>query len=227
VKAEIDLSSLQTVDTSLFGKFSKDVYPGGTYGLRNNHNIEIGPDVSWQVTPAVSAHAFYTYQQIFYDQSSIYSSGTVTPTSTGYYVPWTAKTTDSVHTVGATVDWQAIKDVLKFTLDANYSYGDTAYALGDGGALFGGGIVSPVTGPSTNIQALPDINSTLGTISIRGEYTFRPNIKLLVAYAFERFNYKDAMYSSGNQLYGNALVPGTLVPNSSIQMVGARLRFTF
>ena len=47
-------------------KFNTDRYPqGNTYGLRNNRNLILGPDVSWQPLPSVSAHACYTYEQIF------------------------------------------------------------------------------------------------------------------------------------------------------------------
>jgi hypothetical protein len=28
----------------LMVKYAKDVYPEGTYGLRNNHNLSVGPD---------------------------------------------------------------------------------------------------------------------------------------------------------------------------------------
>ncbi len=69
--------------------FANDRYPDTTYGLRNNHNIEIGPNVSWQITPALNAHGYYTFQQIYYDQASLYTSGTnFGPSGSGYDVPW-------------------------------------------------------------------------------------------------------------------------------------------
>ena len=146
LKGTLDVSPTHNMTASLMAKFSNDVYPGDQYGLRNNHNFSIGPDVSWDITPAIISHAYYTYQQIYYDQANLYVSGTnYSATGTGYYVPWTANTTDSVQTFGLTTDWQAIKDVLKFSFDYNLSYGDTAYALGDGMALIGGGITSPTT----------------------------------------------------------------------------------
>ena len=88
LKGTLDMSPTHTMTTSLMAKFSNDAYPGGQYGLRNNHNFSIGPDVSWDITPAISSHAYYTYQQIFYDQASLYVSGTnYGPSGTGYYVP--------------------------------------------------------------------------------------------------------------------------------------------
>jgi len=228
VKASIDLSPTHTLTTTLMAKFSKDTYPDGTYGLRNNHNVEVGPDVSWQVTPALNAHAFYTFQQIYYDQTSIYTSGTnFTPTGTGYYVPWTENTTDSVHTVGVNLDWQAIQDVLKLSLDYSFSYGDTGYALGDGMALVGGSIASPSTIAGLNFQPLPDVTSMLNMIQLRGEYTFRPNMTVIFGYAYERFSYKDFMQGTSSTQYANALLPGTLNPNDSVQIFSAALRVRF
>jgi len=229
VKASVDVSPTSTLTGSLMMKFSSDRYPNSTDGLRNNRNIEIGPDVSWQPTPALLAHAFYTFQQIYNDQSSLYTSaGTGTgPTGTGYYVPWTNKTTDAVHTAGVSLDWQAITDVLKFSVDYSFAYGDTAYALGDGMAVIGGGINSQSTAAALTLQPLPDVTSMLNTIAIRGEYTFRPNMTLIFGYEYERFSYKDFMSGTSPTAYANALLPGTLNPNDSIHVVGAGLRVRF
>lgn len=228
VKGTLDYSPLNTVSGTLMVKFANDRYPDTTYGLRNNHNLEIGPDVSWQVTPAISTHAYYTFQQIYYDQSSLYtSSGGLGPTGSGFFVPYSTKTTDSVHTFGLSVDWQAIKDVLKISLDYNLSYGDTAYALGDGMVLVGGAITNPATIAGLTFQPLPDVTSMLNMIQITGEYKFRPNITMIFGYAYEKFDYSDFMYTAGTTQYANAILPGTLSPNAAVQVVGAGMRIQF
>lgn len=230
VKATVDLSPLNNLTATLLVKFSDDRYPDTTYGLRNNHNIVVGPDVFWQATPTLSAHAFYTFQQLYYEQSSLYASSSTPPlnATTGFSVPWTAKSTDSVHTFGINVDWEAIKDVLKFTLDYNFAYGDTAYALGDSVIFLGSGITSP-TGPGVNavLKQLPDVTSMLNMIQIRGEYTFQPNMTLIFGYAFERFSYKDFMVGTSATAFANALLPGTMNPNDSVHVVGAGMRIRF
>ena len=139
----------------------------------------------------------------------------------------TANTTDSVQTFGLTTDWQVIRNVLKVSFDYNLSYGDTAYALGDGMALIGGSITSPTTIAALNFQPLPDVTSMLNMIQIRGEYTFRPDMTVIFGYAFEKFNYKDFMYTAAPTQYANALLPGTLSPNAAIHVVGAGLRIRF
>jgi len=228
VKGNLDYSPTHTVSGTLMVKFANDRYPDTTYGLRNNHNFQIGPDVNWQVTPTISTHAYYTFQQIYYDQSSLYtSSGGVGPTGSGFFVPYTNKTTDSVHTFGLSVDWQAIKDVLKISLEYNLSYGDTAYALGDGMALVGGAITNPATIAGLNFQPLPDVTSMLNMIQITGEYKFRPNITMIFGYAYEKFDYADFMNTAGVTQYANAILPGTLSPNAAVQVVGAGVRVRF
>ena len=142
-------------------------------------------------------------------------------------MPWQNKTTDSVHTFGLSVDWEAIKDVLKISLDYNLSYGDTAYALGDGMALIGGSITSPSTIAALNFQSLPDVTSMLNMIQITGQYKVRPNMTVIFGYAFEKFDYNDFMNVASPTQYANAVLPGTLSPNAVVQVVGAGLRIRF
>src|ERR1019366_2801470 len=50
VKSSVDVSPSKDVTASLFVTFANDHYPNSTYGLTNNSNVTVGPDVSWQVT---------------------------------------------------------------------------------------------------------------------------------------------------------------------------------
>ena len=233
VKTTLDYSPVNNITLSFSGKASKDTYPSGKVGLRNNNNLNIGPDVSWQVSKLLSLHAYYNYQQLFFTQGSIYQSPGApsvpapTPANTQYSVPWQMRSTDSVHTLGVNADWQAIEDVLKFTFDYNMSYGDTAYALGEGVVAYGGAITSTTFLPSITVQQLPDVKSMLNIISLHGEYTFRPNMTMLFGYAFERFTSKDFMNGQSSTTFANALLPGTVNPNASVHIVSAALRVRF
>ena len=132
-----------------------------------------------------------------------------------------------MQTLGVNADWQPIPQKLKITFDASLSMGDTAYALGEGVAMFGGAINSPTTGPATTFQSLPDVKSTLMMVSVRGEYNFTPTTSLLFGYAYERFNYKDFMNGVGATQYANAFVPGTMNPNEAVHVVSAAVRMRF
>jgi MtrB/PioB family decaheme-associated outer membrane protein len=228
-KITLDYSPVNSFNATVMAKLSNDTYPGTVYGLRNNFNFQFGPDVAWDITPNLKTHAYYTLQQVFFEQGELYSSagnGTCA-TCTGYYVPWTNKTTDMVHTFGLSADWQAIPDVLKIAFAYNFAYGDTAYALGDGMAVIGGGQTSQTTNAALNLQQLPDVTSMLNMVSIRGEYTFKPNWTMIFGYAYERFTYKDWINGTATNQYANALLPGTLNPNESIHIFGAGMRVRF
>jgi MtrB/PioB family decaheme-associated outer membrane protein len=233
VKGTLDLSPADNLTASLMVKYANDTYPDGSYGLRNNRNISIGPDISWQAAPALSVHAFYTYQQLYYNQASVYESSTFTglpptPSASQFVVPWTSKTTDSVHTAGVNLDWLAIKDVLKFSLDYNFAYGNTAYALGDSVVFFGPAVAgSQITQAAINLQPLPNVKSMLNMVSLRGEYTFTPNTTLMMGYAYERFTANDFMGGISPTQYAGALLPGTPSQSDAVHVVYAMLRLKF
>jgi len=227
VKATIDASLLPGLNVSLMGKGAQDTYPNASLGLRNNTNVSVGPDISWQVSPRLNLHAYYTYQQIFYDQASTVSSGSLGATGTGYSSTYNLNTTDHVTTLGANADWQAIPDLLKISLDASLSSGSTAYALGEGVVAYGGSITSATSLVLLNSQPLPNVTSLYGTISLHGEYQLAPNVTLMAGYAFERFSYKDWANMAGSTQYADLLLPGTVNPNEAVHVVSAMVRYKF
>lgn len=224
VKGMLDATPFDGVSVSLFGKLSRDTYPSGALGMRNNRNISAGPDLGWEVSKDLQVHAFYTYQQLYFDESALWASGSG---STGYSVPYQLNNTNSVQTVGVSADWQAIPEKLKVSLDGNLSVGDTAYGLGEGVAVVGAGVTSWATIGAANFTPLPDVKSTLITVTLKGEYTISAQTTLLVGYTFERFNYKDFMYGTGATQYANAFVPGTMNPNESVHVLSAAVRMRF
>lgn len=172
-------------------------------------------------------------QQLYFNQNSVYQSPgppatpAPSPTNSQFSVPWNAQTTSSVTTVGAGASWDALPDVLTFGLDYNLAYGDTAYALGEGIVAYGRAITSPTFQPSITMQPLPDVKSLLSVISLHGEYTLSPKIKRFFFYAWERFTSKDFMMGTSTTQCANALLPGTLTPNESVQAVSAGLHIRF
>lgn len=140
------------------------------------------------------------------------------PAGTGYYVPWTANTTDAAQTFGLTTDRQVIPHALKISFDHTSSYGDNAGALGDGMARIGGSIARPSTIAALTFRPQPDVTSMPTMIRIRGDYTFRPDLTVTCGDAFEKSNDKDFMYTAGATQYANALRPGTSSPNAAIHV---------
>ena len=210
----------EQVSASLNGKFAFDHYPAVNnvptsstgYGLADDHTLTIGPDVTYAVEQDLSVHFFYNFEEIFQNQSGP-GAATTTPANQ----IWNARTTNQVHTAGISSDWQAT-DKLKLGADGNFSYGETAYLLGDG--------VYTATGTGVNylITQLPNVISQLYSVNIHGEYALTPNVSLWMGYRFERFIYKDATFGYNATLYGNALLPGDSNPSYVEHIVSAQLR---
>ena len=222
VKAMADASPLDGVSVSLMGKASRDTYPSAatTLGMRNNRNLSAGPDVAWDVSKTLQLHAFYTYQQLYFDEAAAITTG-------GGTLPFKIANTNSVQTAGVDAEWQAIPNKLKINFDANLSYGDTAYGLGEGV------IPGSITSNSLNtigmltFTPLPDVKSTMISVSVKGEYIINESTSLMFGYAFEKFNYKDFVNNVGATQYANAFVPGTMNPNEGIHVISAAMRVRF
>ncbi|HIJ61965.1 MAG TPA: MtrB/PioB family outer membrane beta-barrel protein [Rhodospirillaceae bacterium] len=209
-------------------------------GLSNSHDIIVGPDVNFTPTKDISAHLFYSYQKIFRDTkdvSALWNLASSATTNARNLAFGTSSTpyfqnqlTDETHTVGASGTWQA-SPKLKFTGTYNFSYGDTTFNVSDGMAqayfLFSPTLATPNLNYS--IVALPDVKSQLHTLTLQGEYAFKPNMSVLFGYQYERFIYSDMAYTIPVTGYdfGNALTPGQVNPSYSVHMVGGSFRVKF
>ena len=219
-KASVDATPFDGVSVSLMGKLSQDTYPANSLGMRNNHNFSVGPDIAWDITKALSLHAFYNYQEIYYDESALYTTGSLS-------LPFKIADTDSAQTLGVDVEWKAIPNKLKITLNGNLAYGDTAYALGEGVVPLTFTTNSWTTIGAITVTPLPAVTSMMYSLSMRGEYTINPNTSVLFGYAFERFNYKDFANNIGATQYANAFLPGTANPNEAVHVFSAAVRMRF
>ena len=222
VKAMVDASPLDGLSVSVMGKFSEDTYPSAStaLGMRNNHNLAVGPDLAWEASKALTLHAFYTYQQLYFDEAASYSTGTLV-------LPFNIADTNSVQTAGVDAEWHAIPDKLKINFDANLSVGDTAYGMGEGVVPMSFTTNSLTTIGAVTVTPLPDVKSTMISLSMRGEYTINPSTSVLFGYAFERFNYKDYVNNIGATQYANAFLPGTMNPNEGVHIFSAAVRVRF
>jgi MtrB/PioB family decaheme-associated outer membrane protein len=188
-------------------------------GLRNDHNVNIGPDLAFTPNKALSTHLFYNYQKVFYDNRILDPiAGLLGSSNLAHY-----GTTDETHTVGAGATWQAAPK-LKFGANYSFAYGNTAINVTDGATA--AYIASTASASTYAVQPLPDATSQLHTISLHGEYQFQPNMSLWAGYSFERLLYTDWAYDSGTSgaIFGNALLPGDQNPSYAVHTVGVALR---
>ena len=225
IKATLNEQLMDTVSIGFVGKFYNNNYPNTVVGLTNSHNLEAGVDVAYQPTPEISAHAFYNFEEIFFDQRGLQSPSTPTAFNN---VPWKAGTTNHVHTAGLEGTWQA-SDEWAFGANYNLSYGNTAYLIADGNGI----ILAPgqrtganlATQALYNIVPLPDVKSLLNSVSIHAEWAFRQNMSLWMGYTYQRFISNDWLNSIPATQYGNGLLPGDANPSYAVHVVGVAWRY--
>ncbi len=235
ISAYVTAMPSDEVTLGFMGKFANDHYfatniygnvqtaagsAGSNFGRTNDQTLTLGPDVSYQPRKDLDFHFFYNYELV-YDGITGPGANSTSP----YFADWSEKTTNSVHTAGLSQTWQAIPDKFKVTLSYNFSYGDSAYVLGDGVIGLAGG-QNPVTSTGQNyiITSLPHNTSQLHDLSLHGEYQMTPTMSLWLGYSFERFMYSDPTFGYSATQYGNALLPGDSSLSYSMHVVSAFIR---
>ena len=128
VKSMLTVSPSDQWSLGLNASWTNNSYPQTPVGMTNNHFVDVGPDISYQPTQNITAHFFYDYQIIFYDNRGLASPST--PSSATNPL-WSNGTTNTVHTAGAEGTWQ-VSDTWRLGASDNFSYGNTSFNIADG-----------------------------------------------------------------------------------------------
>ena len=223
VNGRLSASPRDEVSFGFETRFANNHYASDVFGLTSDHTLSVSPDVTWTPLEGLNLHLFYSYEQIFRNDTGQISIAN--PVGAATLGTWTQSSRDNTHTLGFAGDWQATPD-LKFGVGYNFAYGDVLYSLADGLTA----AQSPIlANQALVIQPLPDVTSTLHSLTVHGEYNFTPRISLWVGTTFERFRYNDfalAAYTNPVQ-FGNYLYPGYGNPSYSVVVAGAAVRVRF
>ncbi len=209
----------EALSVGLFGKFAQDHYhyPGfnpanatGYTGTSMDRNISAGPDVAYRLSKDISLHAFYTFERIFFANNGNGAGPASVPPGTDRF---TAATTDDVHTVGLSGDWK-ITDRLKLGASYNFYYGDVSYYMYNGVVVPGTPTVS-----YANVAALPNVNSSMHSLKLNGQYALTPTMTLWGGYSYDVFKDNDWAYNTWAPVTPTSATGGatlsTGVPNPS------------
>ena len=108
------------------------------YGIKSDYNLTAGVDGNYRATDALNFHAYYTYEQLFYNNlgngECADSTGLVVAASTsapaqyctgsaGYFQN---KYTSGVSTVGLNAEWKPT-DKVKLSADYTFAYGTVLF----------------------------------------------------------------------------------------------------
>ena len=204
VKVRGGYSPSDDINVGLNGKFTNNSYEEQySSGIRDDFTLSIGPDLSYSPTKSVTTHLFYNFEQIFHNGQAIGANkvaglygNSVGQENIGANV--TDNTTDTVHTVGASAEWK-VNDQLKVSSEYNFVYGDTSYYIFDGvaGACTFNGIAN-----SGTYCGLPDVNSILNSVKLKGEYEFIPGMTGILGYQFDYYRSNDWQSTSAYSTMG-------------------------
>ncbi len=168
----------------------------------------------------LTAHLYYEFQEMFLDEKFATSNNVA-----ANHTDWTLGNKDTVHTVGASIDWR-INDKAKLKLADNLSYGATAFT--EGYMLVNSATTVQPPLPANIVSPLPDQKTLTNSVSLTGEYKLRENVILLASYAFERGSLNDYLYgqAAGSASNGaNVLsLGGDGNPSYSVHVLGAAVR---
>jgi MtrB/PioB family decaheme-associated outer membrane protein len=254
--ARLDYSPAGPFSGGVSFKFENDNYhdgsatlPNGTLGnflnqsegIKQDQSITAGVDGNYRATDAVNLHAFYTFEQIYFDNvgngacSTTVTAITAVCGGTGAVASasnlglFYNKYTSDVQTVGASVEWKPT-DRLKLSLEDTFAYGNVSFAEGNG--VF----VAVQTQTYQNVQSYPNMPSVMNQLTAKVKYQLTENVELGLGAGWSMFEMKNwndtscavmlstGVCGAGSATAANALSPGYLSPNYNVGMVMASMK---
>jgi hypothetical protein len=188
--------------------------PNQVEGIKSDYNLTAGIDGNYRLNEAVNFHAYYTYEQLFYDNignGDCANNNSVVTTTTkiggvtsapypSYYCTGSAgyfqnKYTSGVSTLGLSAEFKAT-DRLKFTADYTFAYGSVLF--GDYNGVFVSGNSVPAAGSGSvavsqlqqsmqNVTNYPDENSIMNALTVKAKYELTDNIELGLGVGWSMF----------------------------------------
>jgi MtrB/PioB family decaheme-associated outer membrane protein len=204
VAARVTYLASDRVTLGLSGDYAKDDYDPSQIGLIDARDRAYTLDISAVPRENLTVSAFYGWERIDSTMAS----------SAGFSVPdWTAGQKDTIDTVGVTLE---VRDLVKDGFDAGIDY---AYSSGKGQ-------INMYTGAPG--ESLPDLESSLNTVSLFGRYRINDRLSLRVDYLYERYRSKDfAKDGVAPDTIPNVLTLGDESPNYTAHFIGTSLNYRF
>ncbi len=196
-------------------------------GITHNSSLSLGPDVNYRPSAAITLHAYYSYERIYFDNrgngNCAESATGLCAGSVGFYQN---NYTSSMHTAGFSGDWK-VSDKLKFTSEYNLSVGSVLFGQYNGVAV----PASSVSQSYQNVTSYPDVNSRMDDITVTAVYQLTDTIEGSLMYRYSMFNNNDWQYTAAPVIAttntGNAISivnAGYASPNYNVSTAGMMLK---
>jgi MtrB/PioB family decaheme-associated outer membrane protein len=201
VGAEIAFTPQKSVSLSLDAEYYKDNYENMVLGLTEADGVSLTPSLTYIFSEQLSASAFYTYEKLDSAQNGL-EWIPLPPVA----ISWMESDSNLTQTLGINGSWKVIPKKLDFGADFVYSWfnGKIDYA---------------------NAASLPDLDSTLASVGVHGNYKIQNNLSLRAALQYEKYNESDWAKNSSVSVLPTVLSLGTASQDENVVLVSVTLRY--
>ncbi|MFQ5562249.1 MAG: MtrB/PioB family decaheme-associated outer membrane protein [Parvularculaceae bacterium] len=203
-------------NVGVFGKFNSDDYDESTLGLTESTIITFTGDVTYTPSEMVNYRLFYTYNSNEYEQTGLSHNRFTAPAAFNdlSLQGWTVDTEDQVHTIGAGLDWTAIKNKLDFVFDYYYSN-----AMTD---------IDFTGGTNLTFGPISDLDTRLHNFEAVAEYQFSEQFWLKARYLFSDYNVTDFALDGIDPGAMNFIIGlGNQAPSFNVHVIGVSAMYRF
>jgi hypothetical protein len=181
ISASLTVLPHPQVSVGLGGNYTTHDYDDGVYGLRDHTIADVTLDVSYSPMTKLTASAFFTHERQTFEQQGIsfvgFGGGPANALLNDPADQWSVDAHDRVNTVGARVEWNAIKDLFDVNLEYSYSRAVTDFDIAGGS--------------NNTFEQLPDLVSRIHSLGINGRYHLNDQTAINFGYRFETLSTDD------------------------------------
>jgi MtrB/PioB family decaheme-associated outer membrane protein len=207
---------MERLSFSLNARNVKEDFDDPVIGLKDRTGTNITLDASFSPMEYLTAHAFYSFDQMKYGQNGWYFQGFAKAAqASDPDRRWSTNNKDRTNTLGFGFNWAAIKDKLDVEFDYLYVKSNESTDTNEGPAL---GASVP----------FPDTVSRLHNLRVGVDYALRENMTFKLGYLFEKFDRSDWAYSGVDPATMSQVISlGETTPDDSNHMLTWSIVYKF
>lgn len=221
VRGMVTFIPVETMTLSFDGSFIRDNYREAELGLQESRIASATVNLTYSPTRDITGFAFFTYNNLFYDQRGHQFNAAGLPSLTAPGQRWSIETEDEVLTPGFGLNWAIIRDRLDFGVDYSVSLAKTRIDPTLGSAL----ITAPLTIDDTE---MPDIDTRFYRLNAKLSYKVKDNLSLRFLYRYEILRTRDfARDDLAIDSLPFVLTMGTTSPDYTAHLFGLTVDYRF
>lgn len=212
-KASATFLASDSVIISAMGRYSHSEYDATRVGLTDSRNLSATVDFSYNPDPKTTAFAFYTYENLQFDQAGFANRrGTDLTDFDAQF--WLVDTRDKVNSFGVGIDRTAMEDRLEIGFEYIYSRSLTDFGFDAGTAL--------------SFLPLSDLKTRLHSLGMHAEYRYTDNMSIKLRYLYQKFDTVDfALDGIVVDTISTVIALGNTSPDYNVHVIGISTVYRF